>query len=313
MRLSSVVENYIAHKRSLGMLFNSDAVRLRAYVKAVGDVDIRRIGPAAVRQFLYGVGPVTAYWFSKYHSLNPFYRYAIAHRHVSRSPLPLTKPCEAARFEPYIYTNQDMQRLIDAADSRHRFVWILDPHTVRTLLLLLYGTGLRISEALRLNLDDFDVENRVLTIHETKFFKSRFVPVGEDLGRVLRDHLDRQWPVERRTPAAPLLRTQKYERIKRQTAELVFKRLREKAGVARPSTARYQPRLHDFRHTFAVVRLVTWYREGKNVQRLLPHLTTYLGHLRIMETQRYLTMTTELLQQASLCFERYARPEVKRA
>jgi len=313
MRLSSVVENYIAHKRSLGMLFNSDAVRLRAYVKAMGDVDIRRVRPAAVRQFLYGVGPVTAYWFSKYHSLNPFYRYAIAHRHVSRSPLPLTKPCEAARFEPYIYTNQDMQRLIDAADSRHRFVWILDPHTVRTLLLLLYGTGLRISEALRLNLDDFDVENRVLTIHETKFFKSRFVPVGEDLGRVLREHLDRQWPVERRTPAAPLLRTQKYERIKRQTAELVFKRLREKAGVARPSTARYQPRLHDFRHTFAVVRLVTWYREGKNVQRLLPHLTTYLGHLRIMETQRYLTMTTELLQQASLCFERYARPEVKRA
>jgi len=307
------VENYIAHKRSLGMLFNTDAVRLRAYVKAMGDIDIRRVRPAAVRQFLYGVGPVTAYWFSKYHSLNPFYRYAIAHHHVSKNPLPLTKPCEPARFEPYIYTNQDMQRLIDAADSRHRFVWILDPHTVRTLLLLLYGTGLRISEALRLNLDDFDVENRVLTIHETKFFKSRFVPVGEDLGLVLREYLDQQWPAERRTPTAPLLRTQEYERIKRQTAELVFKRLREKAGVARPSTARYQPRLHDFRHTFAVVRLVTWYREGKNVQRLLPHLTTYLGHLRIMETQRYLTMTTELLQQASLCFERYARPEVKRA
>ena len=313
MRLFSVVESYIAHKRSLGMLFNSEAVRLRAYVKAMGDVDIRRVRPAAVRQFLYGVGPVTAYWFSKYHSLNSFYRYAIAHHHVSESPLPLTKPQEPARFEPYIYTNQDMQRLIDAADSRHRFVWILDPHTVRTLLLLLYGTGLRISEALRLNLDDFDVENRVLTIHETKFFKSRFVPVGEDLGHVLREYIDQQWPVERRTPTAPLLRTQKYERIKRQTAELVFKRLREKADVARPSTARYQPRLHDFRHTFAVVRLVTWYREGKNVQRLLPHLTTYLGHLRIMETQRYLTMTTELLQQASLCFERYARPEVKRA
>ena len=313
MRLSRVVESYIAHKRSLGMLFNSDAVLLHAYVKAMGDVDIRRIRPAAVRQFLYGVGPVTAYWFSKYHSLNPFYRYAIAHHHVSKNPLPLTKPCEPARFEPYIYTNQDMQRLIDAVDSRHRFVWILDPYTVRTLLLLLYGTGLRISEALRLNLDDLDVENRVLTIQETKFFKSRFVPVSEDLGRVLREYLDRQWPVERRTSTAPLLRTQEYERIKRQTAELVFKRLREKAGVARSSTARYQPRLHDFRHTFAVVRLVTWYREGKNVQRLLPHLTTYLGHLRIMETQRYLTMTTELLQQASLCFERYARPEVKRA
>lgn len=91
-------------------------------------------------------------------------------------------------------------------------------------------------------------------------------------------------------------------------AELVFKRLRQQAGVYRSKDARYQPRLHDFRHTFAVVRLVTWYREGKNVQRLLPHLSTYLGHGEVSATQRYLTMTTELLQQASLCFERYARP-----
>jgi site-specific recombinase XerD len=68
--------------------------------------------------------------------------------------------------------------------------------------------------------------------------------------------------------------------------------------------------MRHFRHTFAVVRLVTWYREGKNVQRLLPHLTTYLGHARIQDTARYLSMTTELLQQASLCFEHYARPEV---
>ena len=63
------------------------------------------------------------------------------------------------------------------------------------------------------------------------------------------------------------------------------------------------------RHTFAVVRLVTWYREGKNVQRLLPHLSIYLGHGRLRDTQRYLTMTTELLEQASICFEQYARPE----
>ncbi len=313
MRLSRLVECYIAHKRSLGMLFHSDAVKLHAYVKAMGDADIRRIRPGRVRKFLEGPGPVTTFWFSKYYTLSAFYRYAIAHHYVSTHPLPLTKPQEPARFEPYIYTNADMRRLIDAADSRHRSVWILDPHTVRALLLLLYGTGLRISEALRLDLGDFDFENRVLTIHETKFFKSRLVPIGADLGRVLREYVDQQWPVERRTPTAPLLRTQKYERISRQAAELVFQRLRKEAGVSRPAAARYQPRLHDFRHTFAVVRLVTWYREGKNVQRLLPHLTTYLGHWKITQTQHYLTMTTELLQQASLCFERYARPEVKRA
>jgi integrase len=73
---------------------------------------------------------------------------------------------------------------------------------------------------------------------------------------------------------------------------------------------RYQPRLHDFRHTFAVSRLIAWYREGKDVQRLLPHLSTYLGHYNVASTQRYLTMTAELLQEANRRFERYALPEV---
>jgi site-specific recombinase XerD len=200
--------------------------------------------------------------------------------------------------------------LIDAADSRHRHVWLLEPDTVRTLLLLLYGSGLRISEALHLRTTDFDTDAAVLTIRETKFFKSRFVPVGPDLSRVLRDYLERQWSGRSRTVTAPLLGTHKGEPILRQTAELVFKRLREEAGVSRSKDARFQPRLHDFRHTFAVVRLVTWYREGKNVQRLLPHLSVYLGHARLQDTQRYLTMTTELLEQASRCFEQYARPEV---
>lgn len=310
MRLSQAIEKYIEHKRSLGMGFRSETVRLRAFIAAVGDQSLSRVRPEPVRKFLDGTGPVTMFWFSKYHTLNAFFRWAIARGYVSKSPLPLTLPQKPEKFQPYIYTNDDMKRLIDAADSRHRYVWFLEPHTVRTLLLLLYGTGLRISEALRLNLGDFDFAAGVLSVRETKFFKSRLVPVGSDLHRVLRTYIDQQWPTERRTEIVPLLATQRFGRIRRQTAELVFKRLRQEAGVRRPSTASFQPRLHDFRHTFAVTRLVTWYREGKNVQRLLPHLTTYLGHWRILETQRYLTMTTELLEQASLCFERYARPEV---
>lgn len=310
MKLSKAVETYVAYKRSLGMGFRGEAVRLRAFVKSVGDSDMQRVRPPAVRRYLDGNGQVTSFWFAKYHTLAAFYRYAVARRYVLKSPLPRNRPQQPEKFQPYIYTNDDMRRLIDAADSRHRYVWLLTPDTVRTLLLLLYGTGLRISEALRLNLMDFDRKSAVLTIHETKFFKSRFVPVGPDLCRVLEDYIDRQWPSAQRTEDAPLLGTVKYARISRQTAELVYKRLREEAGVHRAASARFQPRLHDFRHTFAVVRLVTWYREGKNVQRLLPHLTTYLGHGRIQDTARYLTMTTELLQEASLCFERYARPEV---
>jgi integrase/recombinase XerD len=76
--------------------------------------------------------------------------------------------------------------------------------------------------------------------------------------------------------------------------------------VSRIDGSRYQPRLHDMRHTYAVTRLVRWYREGADVQRLLPQLATYLGHVHISGTQRYLSMTPELLRQASLLFERYA-------
>ena len=145
-----------------------------------------------------------------------------------------------------------------------------------------------------------------------KIFPRIFLPrfLREFLNRFLEAYIDQQWPLAHHTEKTPLLGTVKLQRITRNTAEEVFKKLREEAGVHRPREARYQPRLHDFRHSFALVRIVTWYREGKNVQRLLPHLTTYLGHGSIQDTAHYLTMATELLTEASLCFERYARPEV---
>ena len=93
----------------------------------------------------------------------------------------------------------------------------------------------------------------------------------------------------------------------RQNAEMAFCRLRVRAKVlCETGGARQQPRLHDLRHSFAVHRLISWYRDGADVQRLLPKLSTYLGHVHISGTQRYLTLTPELLRQASLRFERYA-------
>ncbi len=141
-----------------------------------------------------------------------------------------------------------MHRLIDAAQTRHRDVWLLEPHTLRTLLLLLYGTGLRISEAVGLNLTDFDLNAGVLTISETKFHKSRFVPIGSDLQHVLRRYIEQQWPALRPSANTPLLGTRKARPVSRQQAELAFQHLRKEARVFRPASARYQPRLHDFRY-----------------------------------------------------------------
>ena len=155
---------------------------------------------------------------------------------------------------------------------------------------------------------DVDLDEAILTIRETKFYKSRLVPIGADLVGVLARYRDRphRKPPSRRD--APFLMDRDGRRILRQTAELIFKRVREQAGLERPTCRTFRPRLHDFRHTFALNRLISWYREGKNVQRLLPHLSTYLGRRSVKETQRYLTMTADLTMQAGLRFLKYAIP-----
>ena len=310
MKLAELVRQYIEYKRSLGMVYASQAVRLRAFVAEIGDVELNHISPEQVLKHLNGnSGPATAFWFSKHQTLRPFFQYAIDRDYLRACPLPKTLPKKPPKLTPYIYAVDEVKRLVDAADSRHQSDWLLDPHTVRTMILLLYGTGLRIGEATRLKLQDVDLDDRLLVIRETKFFKSRLVPICDDLAKALRDYFAYQW--DSRAPAAEstLLACRSGNPIKHQTARLVFKRLREAADVRREANARYQPRLHDFRHTFAVTRLVTWYRDGKNVQRLLPHLSTYLGHARLQETTVYLKMTKELMQEASTCFERYALPE----
>jgi len=105
---------------------------------------------------------------------------------------------------------------------------------------------------------------------------------------------------------APFFVTRSGACVTRPMAERAFSRLRDRADVHRYDGARYQPRLHDMRHSFAMHRLVSWYRQGADVQCLLPKLATYLGHIHIAATQHYLTMTPELLREASACFQRYA-------
>ena len=308
MKIADAVREYVVYKQSLGMSYKGRTLRLNAFARFTGTIDIEKTTPEMIRRFLDGDRPVTAEWFNKFWALNTFFRFAIARGYTTQNPLPHSQPKSLRQFRPYIYSVEEVQKMIQVVDCRHRGSWHLEPHTVRTLLLLLYGTGLRIGEAIRLQHRDVDFRERILTIRETKFYKSRLVPVSPDLAAVLRDYFQKQWQGKRWTPESPFLTTYDGRPVTCQTAELAFRRIRYEAGVNRTDGFYFQPRLHDFRHTFAVRRLVTWYREGKNVQRLLPHLATYLGHVSIRETARYLTMTKELLNQASQRFDLYANP-----
>jgi integrase/recombinase XerD len=308
MTLSRCIDEYVRHRRSLGVCFHGEQVRLSAFVKSVGDRALADVTPDSVRRYLDGTGPVTQAWFCRFHTVAGFYRFALRRQYVDRSPMPPRLPKPPAEFIPYIYSETDMRALLTAVDARYEGDWLVRPQTVRTLLLLLYATGLRISEALALTMADVDLHEAILTIRQTKFYKSRLVPIGADLAGVLARYRDQHLARPVRRPDGSFLSDHHGRPILRQTAELVFKRVREQAGLGRPACRTFRPRLHDFRHTFALNRLVSWYREGKNVQRLLPHLATYLGHRSVNETQRYLNMTADLTMEAGLRFLKYAMP-----
>jgi site-specific recombinase XerD len=212
---------------------------------------------------------------------------------------------------PYIYSHEELRRLLDAASSRQSSVHVIEPFTIRTIILLLYGAGLRVGEALALNLSDVDLSGAMLTVRLSKFFKSRLVPLGTQLTQALAAYAN--WRQSSHSPTgsgSPFFIGRTGNRIIYITLEGTFKRLRAHAGIHRTDGGRYQPRMHDLRHTFAVHRLITWYHQGVEVQQLLPHLSIYLGHIHLAATQVYLTMTPELLQEANACFERYAGKEV---
>jgi site-specific recombinase XerD len=180
---------------------------------------------------------------------------------------------------------------------------------MRTIVLFLYATGLRVHEAVALDCADVDLENLVLTVRQTKFYKTRLVPFSSQLGEVLARYVARQPAVPGSAKPIPFFTMRTGTRVRRPRLEKCFRRVREQAGVQRTDGASYQPRLHDLRHTFAVHRLISWYRQGADVQKLLPQLAVYLGHAHLVSTQVYLSMTPELLAEANARFERYAGKE----
>jgi len=313
MKLRRLVDRYITHRRSLGERCQTNASILHAFCRGLRcGIDLKQVSVGQTTKFLYGKGVVTSAWHVKYNALKGFFRYVISRDYGAKMPLPEIIPQRPPPFVPYIYSREELRRVLQAAKTYQRNCSCMEPETMRIVVLLLYATGLRVREAVALNRADVDFDQSLLTVVKSKFFKSRLVPFSPRLGQVLRGYLSRpegHGPnVSRDTP---FFTTERGNRVNQYTVEASFRRVCQEAGVRRDDGARYQPRLHDLRHTFAVHRLTSWYRRNKDVQRLLPQLSVYLGHVHLAATQVYLTMTTELLDEANQRFERYAaeKPE----
>ena len=201
---------------------------------------------------------------------------------------------------PYIFSDQEFLRLSEAALRLPSPQSPLRPQTLHMMLVLGYCAGLRIGEILRLNVVDFDGDDRTIEIRRTKFFKSRRLPLADSVVAALRAYLDaRKKAGAPPTPDSALFwHRQAAGRYSRGIAESLLRRILQRAEL-KPAPGRSGPRGHDLRHAFVVNRMLAWYRQGINPQPHLPYLATYLGHKDINSTLVYLTITQELLQQAS--------------
>jgi integrase/recombinase XerD len=307
MRLLDLISDYIGYRRALGDRMRDEAFMLRAFCKSVAGRPPSVLTVDQLRTYLHHgcVSPQTV--AKRYRALGGFCRYLSTRHGVHLPALPRTPKSNTTTFVPYIYSRDELARLLRAAPKAcQRTSALLDEDTLRTLLLLLYGAGLRLGEAIRLNVSDVDLRQALLLVRQSKFYKMRLVPLGKDLTRVLIDYRRRSDRHRTLSSERPFFRMRNGERIEQFAVERRFRRLCQIAQVSRQGGPRRQPRLHDLRHAAAVHRLIAWYRRGVDLQYLLPRLATYLGHKDLSGTQHYLTLTPPLLREASKRFERYA-------
>lgn len=308
MSTASTIADYIRHNRSLGKRFVAEEQILSAFNRSVDQVPLRSIPPVAIARFVYCEGTSAGTIAKKHRVLAGFFRYATTRGRLKVSPMPAYRHKRGVTaFTPYIFSKVELTRLLAAVPAAAGPNAAIDADTLRTFVLLLYGAGLRRGEALRLSIEDVDVPQALLHIKGTKFFKTRIVPISTGLSEMLQAYMAKHGSRHSRDGGEPLFCKKDGAPLTDSAIAAAFRRLRTIAGIAREGGARSQPRLHDLRHSAAVHRVTSWYRAGADLNDLLPKLATYLGHKDLSGTQRYLTMTEELLIEASRRFEAFAR------
>lgn len=213
-----------------------------------------------------------------------------------------------SHFLPYVFSDKEVRALIDAAGTQHGRN--LGAATLRTLLLILYCTGLRLGEAVRLQLHDVDLERGLFIVRESKG-KTRLVPFRTDLAQVLEDYLAERASIVSIDDDGAFLVRNSGDALPVSVASGAIRRLLRKLGL-KPLQGRQGPRPYDFRHAFAVHRLTDWYRQGVDIHARLPWLSAYMGHDNVLGTEVYLTATAELMALASERFKARFRDGARR-
>lgn len=310
--LDAAIEKFLAHQRTFGRNYSGEEYILRALRRFVIRQGVSDLSASAFER-----------WCKAQQHLSPNTRYGrqllvrklCLFRQRDEPGCFVPEPSNFARPRPHpppvIVTTTQIARLLRAANELTPSQYCpLRPAVMRIVIILLYTAGLRRGEVVRLQLADVDVRHGVLHIRQSKFHKSRWVPLSRDAIRELRCFLHRRLrkPYDLR-PTAPLLCNASpckgdvgWHAYAGASLGEELRILFERAGVHDAQGRR--PRVQDIRHSFAVEALSRCYRKGGDVQTHLPKLALYMGHVSIVSTAYYLHFVPEV---AALASERFGR------
>lgn len=297
--LHEALQEYLALRRALGFKLEKVEATLRRFVEfaeAEGACFITT--ELALRWAQTPAHTDPAYQALRLGMVRLFARHCSSLDPRTEVPPAELLPHKVRRQTPYLYSDTEIVRLVEAArllPSRTG----LRAATISTVLGLIAVTGMRRSEPIALDREDVDLAHGVITIRHGKFGKSRCLPLHPSTRQALeryRAERDRlcPWP---QTPS--FFVSAQGTRVSQWALYAAFVKVSRQIGLRGP-VDHHGPRLHDLRHTFALRTILGWYRDGQDVERLLPRLATYLGHSHITDTYWYLTATPELLHAAAL-------------
>lgn len=304
--LQTALDEYLAVRRALGYQLRLAGRLLRRFVEFAEQEGADYITTElALKWATQPAQAQPSQWANRLRMVRRFAHYRSPTDPRTIVPPPDLLPHQYRRVAPYLYSDEQIISLIKAARRLPSTIG-LRPHTYATLFGLYVATGLRANEALHLQRDDVDLLNGVLTIRDSKFGKTRYVPLHPSTQRALqryarlRDRLCR-------TPGSPhFFLSDRATRVTYDMLRWTFVKVSHQIGLRAPGDS-HGPRLHGFRHRLAINTLLKWYRRGIDVERHLPELSTFLGHAHITDTQWYLTATPQLLRYALKRVERSER------
>lgn len=299
-RLRKAVKDYIEMRRALGYKLSKAAVLLPQFVDFLHQQGSSVITiPLALQWAQSNKRVQPAEWAQRLTIVRCFARHWSATDPRTQIPPCGLLPHHPERARPYLYSDKEIQQLLQSA----RRLGGLRGLTYYCLFGLLCVTGMRLSEVLNLQSVDVDLVAGVLTVRGAKFGKSRLVPIHASTQKVLSEYLRYRDSAFTRELSYFFV-SKRGNRLDRGEVRRTFYALSREIGLRGP-TASHGPRLHDFRHRLAVRTLVQWYRSGQDVERRLPVLSTYLGHVHVSDTYWYLTACPELMGLAVKRLEKH--------